>query len=100
LHYSRYVSVEEKMAMFLTIIGHNECYVVIKRRFQHSSQTVHKYFHEVLNVMMKFAREMIMPTTFDTNLDIPETHKLLRRIFRVCYYKKIYVFCIIKVFNI
>ncbi|GAV56492.1 hypothetical protein CFOL_v3_00034 [Cephalotus follicularis] len=50
LHDNRHVSVEEKMAMFLTIIGHNERYVVIKtiighneryvvikRRFQHSS---------------------------------------------------------------
>ncbi|GAV69838.1 hypothetical protein CFOL_v3_13339 [Cephalotus follicularis] len=45
LHDSRHVSVEEKMKVFLTIIGHNERYVVIKRRFQHSSQTIHKYFH-------------------------------------------------------
>ncbi|GAV63794.1 LOW QUALITY PROTEIN: DDE_4 domain-containing protein, partial [Cephalotus follicularis] len=72
LHDSRYVSVEEKMAMFLTIIGHNERYVVIKRRFQYYSQTIHKYFHEVLAAMMTFAR----------NDSAFNTHKSLRRIFK------------------
>ncbi|GAV68136.1 LOW QUALITY PROTEIN: DDE_4 domain-containing protein [Cephalotus follicularis] len=82
LHDSRHVSVEEKMVMFLTIIGHNERYVVIKRRFQHSSQTIHKYFHEVLAAMMTFAREMIVPSTFDPNPDNSGAHKSLRRIFK------------------
>lgn len=44
----RYVSVEEKMAMFLTMLGHNERYRVIKRRFQRSTETIHNCFHEVL----------------------------------------------------
>ncbi|GAV57467.1 hypothetical protein CFOL_v3_01004 [Cephalotus follicularis] len=100
LNDSRYVSVEEKMAMFLTIIGHNERYVVIKRRFQHSSQTIHKYFHEVLAAMMTFAREMIVPSTFDPNPDSHGAHKSLRRIFKVFYYPILYTFYIIKVFNV
>ncbi|XP_060204178.1 uncharacterized protein LOC132632317 [Lycium barbarum] len=79
---SKYVSVEEKIAIFLSIIGHNERFVVIKRRFQHSSQMIHKYFHEVLEAMMKFAKEMISSTTFDPNLDIPGAHKRLRKIFK------------------
>ncbi|XP_060175874.1 uncharacterized protein LOC132606406 isoform X2 [Lycium barbarum] len=79
---SKYVSVEEKIAIFLSIIGHNERFVVIKRRFQHSSQTIHKYFHEVLEAMMKFAKEMISSTTSDPNLDIPGAHKRLRKIFK------------------
>ncbi|KAJ9553401.1 hypothetical protein OSB04_017446, partial [Centaurea solstitialis] len=55
---SRYVSVEEKMAIFLTIIGHNELFRVVKRRFQHSTSTINKCFHEVLRGMMEFAREV------------------------------------------
>ncbi|GAV75064.1 LOW QUALITY PROTEIN: DDE_4 domain-containing protein, partial [Cephalotus follicularis] len=82
LHDSRYVLVEEKMAMFLTIIGHNERYVVIKRRFQYSSQIIHKYFHEILAAMMTFAREMIVTSTFDPNPDSSGAHKSLRRIFK------------------
>ncbi|GAV61300.1 LOW QUALITY PROTEIN: DDE_4 domain-containing protein, partial [Cephalotus follicularis] len=97
LHDSRHVSVEVKMIMFLTIIGHNERYVVIKRKFQHSSQTIHKYFHEVLVAMMTFAREMIVPSTFDPNPYSPRAHKSLRRIFNVFHYPIPYIFYIIKV---
>ncbi|KAM3202566.1 hypothetical protein P3L10_030190 [Capsicum annuum] len=44
---------------------------------------VHKYFHEVLEAMMKFAKEMIAPTIFDLNMNIPDAHnKRLRRIFK------------------
>ncbi|XP_027767957.1 uncharacterized protein LOC114074296 [Solanum pennellii] len=50
--------------------GHNECFVVIKRRFQHSLQTIHKYFHEVLEAMMKFAKEMISSTSSNLNSNI------------------------------
>lgn len=52
---SKYATIEEKIAMFLTIIGHNERFRVVKQRFQHSTQTVHKFFHEVLNGMIEFA---------------------------------------------
>ncbi|XP_071722452.1 uncharacterized protein [Rutidosis leptorrhynchoides] len=72
---SKHISVEEKLATFLTIIAHNERFVVVKRRFQHSSHTIHKYFHEVLETIMEFIKEMIMPTTFDPNFDIPGSHK-------------------------
>ncbi|KAJ9546513.1 hypothetical protein OSB04_019056 [Centaurea solstitialis] len=34
LMHSRNITVEEKMAIFLTIIGHNERYRMVKRRFQ------------------------------------------------------------------
>ncbi|KAM3202424.1 hypothetical protein P3L10_030048 [Capsicum annuum] len=44
---------------------------------------MHKYFHEVLEATMKFAKEMIAPTTFDSNMNIPGAHnKRLRRIFK------------------
>ncbi|XP_060968748.1 uncharacterized protein LOC133036245 [Cannabis sativa] len=78
---SKNVSIEEKIAIFLTIIAHNERFIVMKRRFQHSSQIVHKYFHEVLEEMMHFAKEMIVSTVdFDSN--IPTTQKNIRKFFK------------------
>ncbi|XP_076909084.1 uncharacterized protein LOC143566217 [Bidens hawaiensis] len=79
---SKHVSVEEKMAMFFMIIGHNQRYVVIKRRFQHSKQTIHKFFHEVLDKMMLFAKDMIVPTSFNPNPNIPGHNKRLQKIFK------------------
>ena len=80
----RDVCVEEKMAMFLTMLGHNERYRVIKRRFQRSTETIHNCFHEVLRGMMKFARKIICPTTSDTTTtNISNQQRRLREIFPV-----------------
>ncbi|XP_023762980.2 uncharacterized protein LOC111911435 [Lactuca sativa] len=82
LNDNKHVSVEEKMAMFLMMIGHNQRYVIIKRRFQHSKQTVHKFFHEVLDKMLLFAHDIIVPTSFNPNPNIPGHNRRLRRVFK------------------
>ncbi|KAL7617295.1 hypothetical protein Lser_V15G00779 [Lactuca serriola] len=82
LNDSKHVLVEEKMAMFFMMIGHNQRYVIIKRRFQHSKQTVHKFFHEVLDKMLLFAHDIIMPTSFNLNPNIPGHNRRLRRVFK------------------
>lgn len=82
LQNSRNISVEENMAIFLTIIGHNERFRMVKRRFQHSTQTIHACFHEVLRAMMEFAKEIVRPTSFEET-----SNRLgnLRQIFPVCF---------------
>ncbi|KAJ9546523.1 hypothetical protein OSB04_019066 [Centaurea solstitialis] len=69
------------MAIFLTIIGHNERYRMVKRRFQHSTETIHRYFREVLRAIMKFAKEVIRPTSFEDTHNTSERQRNLRRIF-------------------
>ena len=80
---SKHISVEEKMFIFLMIIGHIERFSVMKRRFQHSKETIHKCFHEVLTQMLVFAEEVIRPTTFNPNPNIPGNNRRERRIFKV-----------------
>lgn len=63
LQNSRSITSKEKFAMFFTVIGHNERFRMVKRRFQHSTKTNHRCFHEVRNAMMNFAREIIVPTS-------------------------------------
>ncbi|XP_071712688.1 uncharacterized protein [Rutidosis leptorrhynchoides] len=75
---SRTISVEEKMAMFLITLGHNESSRAIKRRFQHSTQTIHKCFHEVRRAMMKFAREIIVPTSSEATTNMSQRNRNLR----------------------
>ncbi|XP_062103745.1 uncharacterized protein LOC133814850 [Humulus lupulus] len=43
---SRYLSVEEQVAMFLFVIGHNERHRVVAERFQHSISTTSHYFRK------------------------------------------------------
>nr|KAJ0214535.1 hypothetical protein LSAT_V11C400164970 [Lactuca sativa] len=79
---SKHILVKKKMAMFLMIIGHNQRYVIIKCRFQHSNQMIHKYFYEVLDKMMVFANDIIVPTSFNPNPNILGHNRRLQRIFK------------------
>ena len=90
---SRYIKVEEKMAMFLMTLNHNVRNRVTKRRFNHSTQTIHHYFHEVLEAMLLFGREMIVPTPV-TEVTENHPHQRLREVFKV---KNKYKFIIIVV---
>ena len=89
-----YIKVEEKMAMFLMTLNHNVRNRVTKRRFNHLTQTIHHYFHEVLEAMLLFGREMIVPTTV-TEVTENHPHQRLREVFKV---KNKYKFIIIVVF--
>lgn len=79
---SRYISVEEKTAMFLLTLSHNRRNRVVKRRFNHSLQTIHFYFHEVLQAMLKMAKEMVVAPPYDQNPNLAQSHRGLTRIFR------------------
>ncbi|XP_021968797.1 uncharacterized protein LOC110863843 isoform X2 [Helianthus annuus] len=81
LQSSRSISLEEKLAMFFMVIGHNERFRMVKRRFQHSTETIHRCFHEVLKAMMNFAREVIVPTFSNANSNTSERHRKLKEIF-------------------
>ena len=50
---SKYVVLEEKVAMFLNVIGHDQKNRRIKFEFMRSSQTVSKYFNEVLKDVLQ-----------------------------------------------
>jgi len=56
------VSIKEGVAMFLMIIGHTTQYSIIGDRFQHSNNTIHKWFKQVLWVVYSFGTEIIYPT--------------------------------------
>ncbi|KAL7593468.1 hypothetical protein Lser_V15G35582 [Lactuca serriola] len=81
LQASRTISIEEKMAVFLHVIGHNERFRAVKGRFHHSTQTIHQCLHEVLTAMMYFAKEIIVPTTPNPTRHNSERHRRLKNIF-------------------
>ena len=81
------------MAMFLMTLNHNVRNRVTKRRFNHSTQIIHHDFHEVLEAMLLFRREMIVPTLI-TEVTENHPHQLLREVFKV---KNKYKFIIVVV---
>ena len=48
--------------MFLMIIGHTTRYSIIGDRFQHSNNTIHKWFKRVLQAICSLGTEIISPT--------------------------------------
>ncbi|WOG87564.1 hypothetical protein DCAR_0206793 [Daucus carota subsp. sativus] len=83
IEYSRHATVEEKIAIFLPVISHNDRFIKVKNRFQHSTETFHRYFHEVLNGMMEFANEVIGRISYDRNNHLSRRYKELLKIFSV-----------------
>ncbi|KAL8538782.1 hypothetical protein ACS0TY_000698 [Phlomoides rotata] len=73
---SRNISVEEKVAMFLSILAHytkNRC---VKFRFKRSGQTVSKHFNHVLNCVLSLQDMFLVPAlSVDENTSDPRWAK-------------------------
>lgn len=53
------VMIEEQLAIFLSIVGHNERNRVIQERFQHSGETISRHFNNVLKAIKSLSREFL-----------------------------------------
>ena len=84
--------------MFLMTISHNLRNRLIKNRFQHSSQTIHKYFHEVLVAMVNFSKEIITLPSFNNSTNGISNHRL-RQIFKVYYFLFLIIHIIFVLFS-
>lgn len=74
---SRYIGVSEKLAMFLSTIGHATTIRGVQERFPHSGETVSRCFHEVLQALvLMHARYVQLPSnTYVTDRRITEDTK-------------------------
>jgi hypothetical protein len=54
-------TVEEQVAMFLHVVGHNEMFRVIDLTFRRSSETISRFFQTVLHAIGELRNEMIVP---------------------------------------
>jgi len=62
---SRFVQIDEQVGIFLSVVTHNNSNRDLCERFQHSGETISKYFNRVLKAMIKFSKEIIKPPSFD-----------------------------------
>lgn len=67
LHDTAGVMIEEQVAIFLNIIGHNERNRVIQERFRHSGETISRYFNNVLKALKSLSREYLEPPPQSTD---------------------------------
>ncbi|XP_075479479.1 uncharacterized protein LOC142520373 [Primulina tabacum] len=67
---SRYVRVQEKVAMFLSILAHHKKNRVTSHDYMRSGQTVSAHFHEVMRALLKlYTLLLVKPTPVDGNCD-------------------------------
>jgi hypothetical protein len=52
-------NIEERVAMFLLVVGHNQRFRVLKPAFRRSLETISRYFQEVLYVVGELRNEMM-----------------------------------------
>jgi hypothetical protein len=63
-------SVEEQLAMFLHIVGHNQRFRVTHQIWRRSIETMHRHFKEVLYAIGELRQDMIKAPSNDTLLKI------------------------------
>jgi hypothetical protein len=79
-------SMEEQVAMFLHIVGHNQRFRVIQHTFRRSLETVSRYFAQVLYAVGELRGELIRSNAETIN---PKIHGSRRW---YPYFKVLYVF--------
>jgi hypothetical protein len=67
--------VEEQVAMFLHIVGHNQRFRVVKQNWRRSIETVHHHFRDVLYAIGELRQELIRPPSNETALKISNSHR-------------------------
>ena len=58
---SIHASIEEQVAMFLHVVGHNERFRVVDLTFRRSVETISRFFQRVLYAVGELRNEMIVP---------------------------------------
>lgn len=69
------VIIEEQLAIFLNIVGHNERNRVIQERFQHSGETISRHFNNVLKAIKSLSREFLQSPPLTTPPEILCSHR-------------------------
>lgn len=77
------VMIEEQLAIFLNIVGHNERNRVIQERFQHSGETISRHFNNVLKAIKSLSREFLLPPPPNTPPEIINSNRFYPY-FKVC----------------
>ncbi|KAG9134293.1 hypothetical protein Leryth_020036 [Lithospermum erythrorhizon] len=67
---------EEQLGIFLNIIGHNERNRVIQDRYQHSGETVSRYFNNVLKAIKSLSHEFLQSPPSTTPQEILKNNRL------------------------
>ena len=68
-------SIEEQVAMFLHVVGHNQRFRVVHQSFRRSIEIASKHFQQVLFAVGELRGDLIKPPTCSTHPKILGSHR-------------------------
>ncbi|XP_071680294.1 uncharacterized protein [Lolium perenne] len=72
---SIHTSIEEQVAMFLHVVGHNQRFRVIHNTFRRSTEIISRYFQQELYAIWELRGEMIKPASMNTPTKIKNSYR-------------------------
>ncbi|KAF6143322.1 hypothetical protein GIB67_039105 [Kingdonia uniflora] len=74
LRASKHLDVEEQVAIFLLIVGHNTRFKHARASTMRSLETISKYFHVILKFVLRLGKDLIKHATPDLSLANRNNH--------------------------
>ncbi|GAV72589.1 LOW QUALITY PROTEIN: Myb_DNA-bind_3 domain-containing protein, partial [Cephalotus follicularis] len=75
---SKNMSIKEQVLLFVHCLGHNVKFCVLAGRFHRSSETCHRYFRIVLNVVLKLYKYVVKSPDDSTPPEIMNSRSLVK----------------------
>ncbi|KAL4280977.1 hypothetical protein GQ457_03G012610 [Hibiscus cannabinus] len=75
LRHTNRIKIEEQLAIFLFIVGHNLRTRAVQELFRYSGETISRHFNNVLNAIMTISLEFFQPPGSDVPPEISQDHR-------------------------
>ncbi|PSS09641.1 Nuclease [Actinidia chinensis var. chinensis] len=72
LHHTNRIKIEEQLAIFMFIIGHNLCTRAVQELFRYSGETISRHFNNVLNAIMAISLDFFQGAGPDSPPEVRE----------------------------
>ena len=95
---SIHTSIEEQVAMFLLVVGHNTRFRALQPTFRRSIEVISRYFKAVLYAVGELRAEMIRPPSTHIHPKIQDNSRF-DPYFKVNYFKTLDIVILIRPMN-
>ena len=73
---TKHIGADKSVALFLYMINDGVTYRNVEERFQHSGETIHRQFHQLLKAIYKMGNDIIKPVDL-MHYGIPEILRMM-----------------------
>lgn len=67
LRHTNRIKIEEQIAIFMFVVGHNLRTRAVQELFKYSGETISRHFNNVLNALVKISLELLQPSVSEVS---------------------------------